>query len=327
MPDDAPPLAWVLMAARNHQEISYVLSGYLKAMGPATFSVQTLKIRTSGDLKVPRGSSAEILASISGKGDSAGIHYQQEGQSWREQPMQPVQEGNGDFRFELTSVNAPVIYYVSSQGSASLLATVRPIDPPRIEKFVYHVTPPAYTRLKSWSAETPEGHLEAPTGSQIGMTIAVNNDLAGAEIRFSSEDIRAMSGDGLRSASCSLKLDAPVSFLVRLSDRFGFTTEDLGPYHLTPTVDQPPQIFIHHPPLVSDLANSARVVVDWEALDDYGISRVELCYQLNYMNLVRRFPLAVVAGTPVDASEDATQTVFEATSSVRLRNLWDLTSL
>jgi hypothetical protein len=242
--------------------------------------------------------------------------------------MEPVPgAGQRHFQFEVSSVRSAISYFVSSGNDASALSQIRPVDPPRIERFTFQVTPPVYTRLPAWREEQPEGKLEAPEGSRIEFTIRANNELASARIEFSSSESQALSLAESREATGEILLNAPTSFRIVLKDRFGFESTGLGPYRLETRPDAPPKVFIHHPPLVSDLGDRPLVRLDWEAVDDYGLSRAELIYQLNYMNLLRRMPLARAGGVENSTETNLPGEVFEPTSSIRLRFPWDLSAL
>ncbi len=318
----------LLMGWTHRGGLSNAWTGYLRAMGSERHAPIPVQILTCGDLEVPRGASAHVTAEISIPVPEAKIHYRSEDRPWETGEMQPVPGAvPGHFRFEVSSVRSAISYFVSSGNATSTLSRIRPVDPPRIEKFAFQVTPPAYTRLPAWREEQPEGKLEAPEGSRIEFTIRANNELASARIELFSGESQPLGLAGPREATGEILLNAPVSFRIGLKDRFGFESTGLGPYRLETRPDAPPKVFIHHPPLVSDLEDRPLVRLDWEAVDDYGLSRAELVYQLNYMNLLRRVPLARAAREADSAQGDLSSEVFEPTSSVRLRSAWDLSAL
>lgn len=321
-------LSLLLMGLTNRDGLVNAWTGYIRALGSERHAALPFRIRTSGDLETPRGASVSIAAEISPPGSSARIHYRSEDQPWETREMESAAgPGKGRYRFELTSVRSEITYFVSSGNNTSALSRIRPMDPPRIEKIAFRVTPPGYTRLPCRSVEQPEGTVEAPEGSRIEFAIQANNELASATVVFSNGESRQLHMTGARNATGELTLHEPLSFGVSLKDRFGFESKDLGPYRLAPVSDRPPRVFIHHPPLVSDLTDRPLVRLDWEALDDYGLSRAELAYQVNYMNLSRRIPLARASGTEDSAGKDLPGEVFEPTSSIRLRSIWDLSAL
>jgi len=328
-------LGWLALLLLCPGAVLRSASGYRAALSYATSHDSPWRIEIPGPLEVARGAGAEVRASISPSPKTAWIHLRFEGQPWQTRKMARMpgpseaaeRPGVSRFRYEVPAIEAAGQYYVSAEGHTSPVGNLRPMDPPRIEKFIYRVVPPAHTRLAVWNSEQTGGDLEAPQGATIELTLTTNNDLSQATLQWSNGEKKPMQLPAPRRAAATFALDQPRQFWITLRDRRGYETEELGPYELTTKADRSPQIFIHHPPLVSSLGAYPGVRVDWEAADDYGISQIDLFYQLNYMNLERRVPIARSSLLPDASPEQAAPLIFEPTSTLMGRFPWDLSSL
>jgi len=317
---------WTALVLWHRPEVVRAGSLYRSALGYATFTASPLKIEIPGDLDVPRGQGAEVVVAISTVADAVRLHLRFEGQPWQSRAMQSAGPDGRRFRCRLPAVTSKIRYFVSTRGIASTQASIRPIDPPRIERFVYQIVPPDYTGLPPLQVEQPEGDLEAPEGSSIKLALYANNALSRAEIALAGGVVRTCRVEGSK-AEIEFTLEAATAYHVNLWDAHGFDALGLGPFHLMPRADQPPQIFIHDPPLVSDLGQRPNVRVDWEAIDDYGVSKVDLVYQLNYLNVDYREAVAEAARPSASGPESAAAMVFQPTASIRRVYPWELSGL
>jgi len=175
---------------------------------------------------------------------------------------------------------------------------------------------PQYTGLPARTEEGTAGDLRAPRGTEAHITARADRDLAEAVAVMNGKPIKLLAqGPGRRQVSGSLTLAQPGRWSFRFLDAKGRTLAQ-GPERPVEIVaDQPPQVTIEAPSEKTlEVDPQGRVVLNWSATDDYGLSQVALLFQLAGGKEER-----VVLQTPAQAARRLRGTYAWELSPLRLR--------
>src|SRR5216683_1609577 len=175
---------------------------------------------------------------------------------------------------------------------------------------------PQYTGLPARTEEGTAGDLRAPRGTEAHITARADRDLAEAAAVVNGKPVKLLAqGPGRRQLSGSLTLTQPGRWSFRFLDAKGRTIAQ-GPERPVEIVaDQPPQVTIEAPSEKTlEVDPQGRVVLNWSATDDYGVSQVALLFQLAGDKEER-----VVLQTPGQAARRLRGTYSWELSPLRLR--------
>src|SRR6266852_2931778 len=165
---------------------------------------------------------------------------------------------------------------------------------------------PQYTGLPARTEEGTAAHITARADRDLAEAAAVVN---GKPVKLLAQ------GPGRRQLSGSLTLTQPGRWSFRFLDAKGRTIAQ-GPERPVEIVaDQPPQVTIEAPSEKTlEVDPQGRVVLNWSATDDYGVSQVALLFQLAGDKEER-----VVLQTPGQAARRLRGTYSWELSPLRLR--------
>src|SRR6266852_3160145 len=175
---------------------------------------------------------------------------------------------------------------------------------------------PQYTGLPARTEEGTAGDLRAPRGTEAHITARADRDLAEAAAVVNGKPVKLLAqGPGRRQLSGSLTLTQPGRWSFRFLDAKGRTIAQ-GPERPVEIVgDQPPQVTLEAPSEKTlEVDPLGRVVLNWSATDDYGVSQVALLFQLAGGKEER-----VVLQTPGQAARRLRGTYSWELSPLRLR--------
>ena len=175
---------------------------------------------------------------------------------------------------------------------------------------------PQYTGLPARTEEGTAGDLRAPRGTEAHVTARADRDIAEAAAVLNGKPIKLLAqGPGRRQLSGSFTLTQPGRWSFRFLDAKGRTVAQ-GPERPVEIVaDQPPQATIEAPSEKTlEVDPQGRVVINWSATDDYGVSQVALVFQLAGGKEER-----VVLQTPGQAARRLRGTYAWELSPLRLR--------
>src|SRR6267378_3133662 len=175
---------------------------------------------------------------------------------------------------------------------------------------------PQYTGLPARTEEGTAGDLRAPRGTEAHITARADRDLTEAVAVVNGKPIKLLAqGPGRRQLSGSLTLTQPGRWSFRFLDAKGRTIAQ-GPERPVEIVaDQPPQVTIEAPSEKTlEVDPQGRVMLNWSATDDYGVSQVALLFQLAGGKEER-----VVLHTPGQAARRLRGTYSWELSPLRLR--------
>jgi len=183
------------------------------------------------------------------------------------------------FRYTIESVKDSLRYYAAVGKAKSPAYQISVLELPLLRNLQVKVTPPAYSRLEPYMLEENVGDVNALKGSRLQISGECNKTIAEGKIVFESGDSLAVDVVGQRlTASFSLQEDD--SYFFELKDRHGYASNNPIEYHLKVIPDQYPFINVPVPGRDVDLGEDMLIPITIEAQDDYGISRLQLAYQI-----------------------------------------------
>jgi hypothetical protein len=141
---------------------------------------------------------------------------------------------------------------------------------------------PIYTGLPPRTEEGTAGDLRAPKGTEVRLSARADRDLtqAFAVVNGAAVHLDAQ-GPGHRQLSGTFTLTQQGQWSLRFADQRGRSIAEGPPRPIEIIADAAPQIAIDAPTeKVLEVDPQGRVSLSWSATDDYGLSRIELAWQL-----------------------------------------------
>ncbi len=229
-----------------------------------------------GNVEIARGDDIQLRATIArGPRQARLLMWTDQGELSYD--MYPA--ANGHFSLDIYAVDGDFTYQVVTPTLRSRRYRVTTFRRPELESFAIHVTPPAYTGLKTDSV-SQLADLSAPVGSSIRMLARINMkaDLQLEPLEASPMPFKQLAGD---SAELAFTLEHSLNYRLKLDDRRGHIVMVPGAYRLNAVPDGPPVVQILSPEedAVYDTTESVPFAID--AADDYGVGAVRLHYSIN----------------------------------------------
>ena len=183
------------------------------------------------------------------------------------------------FLYALKNVTESFSYQFSFKKLKSRRYKVSVVERPLLKNLTVKVTPPQYSRLKSFYLEDNVGDVTALKGSSLQLKGDANKPLSEGKIGFEkSRDMDLKIVDNHVAASFILSHDD--NYSLYLKDASGYESENPIEYHLRAIADQYPFIRIVSPGKDIDLGEDMHLALLFEAEDDFGISQAQIGYQL-----------------------------------------------
>lgn len=308
--------AWAGLALAPQAWLRPALSQYRAAVLGEMPLPAPVRFTTSGDLYVRKGQPVEVGARLL-SGERAPLLLELEGPDGRRQILSG-QARDATTVFVVPPLSSDHVYRVFSGGHFSGAHQLTVLTAPRITRWHWTLTPPAYTRKPESRISTPARRVSAPGGSWGELAAETNWPIARVEtaggllnLRLSPEDPRALLG--------SMEFASAAPVVVTLHDVFGQVASETLEVGLV--ADEPPEVVISFPPRAYPLPDKAgELRLEWSATDDYGVLSATLALRINSGGAaeerVALYGPGVAAGT-----------VESTTMGVRGGYLWNLSPL
>ncbi len=143
---------------------------------------------------------------------------------------------------------------------------------PTVEQILQTIRPPAY--VGSAAVHQTGGVIEVLAGSQVELAVHASQPVSEGRLRVDGGMVLPLSFTDLVGRA-TMQIDRPGRYTIELVGRSGFESEPVS-YEVVPLADQPPRVTIVEPAedLVVDI--DAKVVVQFEAEDDWAVREVAL---------------------------------------------------
>ncbi len=238
-----------------------------------------------GDTSVVKGDPLKITAYYTGPTLAKCVLLIQQ----NDQIKSSICERNGNQYWTLIeNVQKPFQYQLAGEpllkkGLEDFLTSskyrVKVITLPFVKILDVTVQPPVYTGLRMQKLARNIGDVQALKGSKISFRIVSNKSLRQAKIVFNKNgSVPLHINDYVASGQMVLKTNE--SYYIALTDTAGWHNKNPIHYQLTVLSDYQPFIEITRPGEDLELTLDSQLLIEMEARDDFGISRIQLAYQI-----------------------------------------------
>ena len=184
----------------------------------------------------------------------------------------------GEFTFSFSSVHQPFRFYVSVEDSSTVSVPIEMLPLPQVKNSTFHVSPPAYTGLKTIDQPGPPASLEVPVGSMVESNVELSTKAPGLSWRRGTAptdkpEPMVASGSGWKLDQL---LNESESYQILASLSSGGRPRVLAEGEITATPDHPPEV-----DFVTQDRNRAvnpgdKISVTIKTTDDYGVASLAL---------------------------------------------------
>ncbi len=264
----------------------------------------------TGNVVLARGESVDLIARAHGIVPASGmVRLQFPSGATQEFILAPVTDKKGSFTRTIDNVQESFKYVVSLNDGVSEAFSVRAEPRPTVAGLECLQVYPAYTDLGT--VRRSAGDLSLLAGSRLTvkvtaskrMKVSREDDLAGNRLKLTGVDLsywlqnsdvndtsQLVSRSGADSAV--LLPTGTTGMSINLIDEAGIRSKDSVVYRIDLVPDKAPTVSITNPTKKEELATRrARVIVGFDAADDFGIARVALKYKLTEAQQEQSIPL------------------------------------
>ncbi len=267
---------------------------------PFTLSIEP------GDIEAVRGDSVSILIHVKGEPQPEVMLFtRQEGQVDFEKFVINQKTGS-TFTHAITQLRRTTEYYAERKDQQTKKHTITVHDRPSIRSLQVTLNYPSYTALPVRSLDENTGNITAIRGTQASIQISSNKELADARIIFRDHDPLEMEIDG-RNARARFTVNRNDNYKIELKDTDGIRNENPIEYTIRMVEDEYPLVTIVEPGRDINIDENLRLPMMFRIRDDYGFTRLQLGYRLQYSRYEPPHEEYTYAEIPIpsDASNDA----------------------
>ncbi len=234
-----------------------------------------------GDIEVAKGIDQQIKAQLIGF-DSADVKlYTQpvSATNWTQANMEPEPFGSG-FLYLLVEVPSSLRYYVEAREVRSKTYTIKALNSPKVSEIDLMYQFPAYTGMPEQTV-TGDGDISAIKGTRVRLNIHTSMLAQSARLLFDDQSTLALAPSGDMGFSGALNLQRSGSYVVQLTDGRGKPYTASPEYEMQALADAPPKVTIEKPMRDVRATSVEEVFSEVKAVDDIGLSKVEIHYSVN----------------------------------------------
>ncbi|MGB0582320.1 MAG: hypothetical protein ACPGVU_21720 [Limisphaerales bacterium] len=194
-------------------------------------------------------------------------------------------EESATYTRRLESVQESFTYVIYLNDGRSKQGTVNVVPRPTVAKMAASQTFPEYTHLGTTKRSLAD--LSLLSGSRLGLEITANKNIAQGYIQLygitNQLPLTVSQQDPAQVlATISIPATNLTGFSVHLTDEHGLHSRDEAIYRIDVLPDRVPQVKILYPERREELiTQKARMLISFEALDDFGIAKVMLKHQFD----------------------------------------------
>jgi len=239
----------------------------------------------TGDLTIGRGDPVTLTATASGIIPAEGtVSISFESGRDREFSMEK-DENSASYTRKLESVQETFTYIIRLNDGRSKLGRVNVVPRPTVAKLQTRQQFPAYTGMGE--AKRSLADLSLLSGSRLLLNVTANKTVAEGYIQlYGITNRHALQVS--KDAPMELRgiIDIPATnltgFSIHMIDAHGLQSRDEAIYRIDVLPDRIPVVKITYPERREELiTQKARMLIAFEALDDFGVSKVLLKYQVD----------------------------------------------
>jgi hypothetical protein len=242
---------------------------------------------TPGNTDVMQSRPVTIDVRADRLGDSpVTLYLNGDDRDWTRVAMSPM--GGGRFTFNVASVDRDLRYYVTGGDARTPDYTIRVLRPPTISQFRIRYEYPPYTRLPPAVVTNTDGHLEAPAGTKVHLSVTATEPLQSALLTIGNDRMLMDHGADAFSRRAELIVRTDAKYTIDLISAREVSGTGPAGTSIRAVPDLPPQVRLARGGDSLRLSPRGIIPVWYEAIDDYGIKSLEFRAQVNDQSPVGR---------------------------------------
>jgi hypothetical protein len=214
-------------------------------------------------------------------GEGAQLLFEFDGEPVSEQrAMSHAGDGATVYRGVVKDVRSPLRYAVAAGGIESPWFAVGVIERPYVTGITLEYAFPRYSGLLPRTVDENNGDITALRGTRVEITVGASKALERAELVFESGDRQALSRVAPTTFRTTLTVRENTTYAINIVDVDGLTSPDPPGYAVVAVRDEYPLVRIAEPGEDRDVPRGMVFPVLISAIDDYGISRLDIRYSI-----------------------------------------------
>jgi hypothetical protein len=185
------------------------------------------------------------------------------------------------FNYRLASVDRDVRYYVAAGDAVTPNYTVRVLRRPTISRFQIQYVFPPYVRKAPITVTNTDGLIEAPVNSKAVLTIFCSDPLQSALLTIGPDKILMSRTDDNAARRAAFNVTQDTAYTIDLISNREVAGSAPPGTRIHPLMDQPPVARLFEAGDELRLTPRDIVTVNYEAADDYALTRLWLRLQTN----------------------------------------------
>ncbi len=177
-------------------------------------------------------------------------------------------------------IRAPLSYSVALASGASVSSAVTVIDPPFITALDVELTFPSYSGLVPRRSDDNGGDVTALPGTSVTVTLSSSKPLESARLDLVSGAGVEMERLGSDTFAGRFVVSADDAYSVHVTDTDGLANATPPTYTVSAIRDERPLVRIVEPGEDRDVPREMMLPLVISAIDDYGVTRVDIHYSL-----------------------------------------------
>jgi hypothetical protein len=193
--------------------------------------------------------------------------------------MSSLNVGQDTIYYPFKAVRDSFQYQAFIGKSRTVWYRVSVLDRPLVRRLQVRLTPPAYSRQAMYLLPDNIGDITALKGTVAQLFAETNKSLAKAELVFDSGkrcELQIMN----HNVQGTFAVQDMDRYALALLDKDGLTSDSQVQYHIRLIADQQPFVRITQPGRDVDLTEDMMLPLLIEAQDDYGLTSMQLHYQV-----------------------------------------------
>ncbi len=182
------------------------------------------------------------------------------------------------FRFTLNEVRDTLYYSIRANEQSSPQYTVSILERPLLRSLKLKVSPPKYAKMDAYFLDENIGDVSALKGTRVDISGFTNKSLASGFLQFSDSQVPLDISN--RNVEASFTITKDDAYTVHLLDEFDVTNAAPIEYKVRMIPDNYPFVRIVMPGKDVDLGEDMLLPLAIEAQDDFGLSKLQLGYQI-----------------------------------------------
>jgi hypothetical protein len=232
---------------------------------------------TPGTSKVRAGSALTITARLHGV-DAALVPELHVGDGDAGTATRMIANGDGSFTVAFDRVQQSFAYLVTAGPARSEQYAIDVIRPARVKRIDVRYRYPEALGLPP-RVEEDGGDIYGPAGTTVDLTVVTDKPVASGALTMGDGTQQALAGEGTE-LTAALPIRADGSYRVALNDVDGLANPGETEYFIRMLNDRPPDVRVMRPGGDKQVTPLEEVEIEVRAEDDFGVSNLELVFQV-----------------------------------------------